>query len=79
MKIIPIGTKIITEIGQVKGIITAISIRGANGEYNCYEMSYFQNGVYTTCWMLAFEFKIDNSHKAGFKKYDEENNALLIE
>lgn len=79
MKVIPIGTKIITEIGAVKGMITAISIRGAKGEYNSYEMSYFQNGVYTTCWMLPFEFKIDNSHSAGFKKCDDENNILLIE
>jgi len=79
MKVISIGTKITTKVGQMKGMITAISIRGLNGSYQSYEMTYFQNGLYTTCWMMDFEFEIDNQVKAGFNKYDENNNRLLIE
>jgi hypothetical protein len=79
MKVISIGTKVVTEIGQVKAMVTGVCIRGEKGAIVTYEISYFQGGVYTSCWLHDFEFKIDTSTQAGFKRYDEEENILLLE
>lgn len=53
MKIFKCGTRVKTHIGNQEAIITAANIR-----FNrvAYELSYFNNGEYKTCWCNDSEF-----------------------
>lgn len=80
MKIIPIGTKVKTIAGEISAIITAVSIRELNGAYVSYELSYFNNGAHTTCWLYRFEFVVDIVMKkpAGFHQPSGNNDEVLL-
>jgi hypothetical protein len=64
--IIPCGTEATTIIGNIKGLITATSIR--YGEVK-YELSYFYNADYKQCWLHENELNINKHQKnqIGFK------------
>lgn len=67
IEIIKSGTEVETVNGQIKGTVTAASIRFNSVSY---EISYFHNGEYKSCWMNELEFKSmgDNyKQKVGFK------------
>jgi len=79
--IVKCGTKIITICGEMKGIVTGVSIRD---ESVSYEMSYFSNGTHNTCWLYRYEFKIDIQFKkqAGFNRPQDlknDNNIMYLE
>lgn len=80
MKIFKIGTPVITVSGSVRGIITAVSIRGDGGQYQSHEVSYFQNGEYKCVWLMSFEFNPDvsNKKKAGFKDYEKKDETIYL-
>jgi len=68
MKVYRIGTMIRTVIGEHKGIITSINIRGS---YVSYEMSYFSRGDYYSIWLSEEEFEAlseDDKKEIGFIK-----------
>lgn len=68
MEIIKCGTEVITKIEQIHGIITCSSIRF---DRVVYELSYFRNGEYRSCWLNESEFTLDkesSKQKIGFKK-----------
>lgn len=61
------GTIAVTEVGDIRGIITAVSIRF---DKIVYELSYFSNGDYKVMWIHREEFSVDDSaqkNKIGFK------------
>jgi hypothetical protein len=66
MTLIKCGTKALTKMGHIEGIVTAISIRFNRAQY---ELSYFHNGEYKTMWMDESEFDVDINEKVtiGFK------------
>lgn len=57
---IPYGTSVTTKIGDIKCLITAICIRDNNITY---EISYFNNGEYKSCWVREIEFTIADDVK----------------
>lgn len=59
VKILTVGTKILTVIGKINAFITGVSVRENNTI--SYEVSYFVNGSYTTCWLNRFEFEVNES------------------
>lgn len=66
MQIIEAGTKAVTKIGEISGLITAVTIRG---NYVRYEFSYFNNGEYKSEWLDETEFTLleDLKKEIGFK------------
>jgi hypothetical protein len=74
LQVVKYGTNIKTVIGNIKAIITAICIRENEGV--TYEISYFNNGLSTTCWIKRIEFEIDlvEKKKAGLVNYDNDND-----
>lgn len=66
-EVIPCGTKVETVISKIPGIITGISIRY---DYVTYEVSYFTNNEYKSCWLQAAEFNASANEKVkvGFVK-----------
>lgn len=73
MLIIKHGTRVITVIGGIEGIITGVTIRE---KYIQYEISYFNEGTYKTCWLTPIEFSINGKYiqqRIGFLKmpFDE--------
>jgi hypothetical protein len=75
MKVIPVSTRVVTKIGSMKGIITAISIRGQG--YVSYAISYFHQGVYSEIWLMDFEFEVDTQTKAGFGNKPQQEVTLI--
>lgn len=67
MKLIKCGTKAITTIGKVEGVITAISIRFNTVSY---ELSYFTRDEYKTAWLNESEFTTESKgrNEVGFKQ-----------
>lgn len=67
MKVFQCGSTVITKIGKVEGIITAVQIR-----FNrvAYEVSYFVNQEYKTVWLdeLEFDIKKCKQETIGFIK-----------
>ncbi len=59
------GTKAITNIGEIAGIITAVSVRFDSVNY---EFSYFNAGDYKSCYLNESEFTVieDTKIKIGF-------------
>lgn len=72
INVIKCGTHVITTIGSIRALITAVCMRANNISY---ELSYFQNGTHTTCWLHDYEFKVNEaeSKEPGFNN----NNKLL--
>lgn len=66
MQIIEVGTKAITIIGEITGIITGVTIRG---DFVIYEFSYFNNGERKSEWITESEFHVSESNlkEIGFK------------
>ncbi len=67
MKVYKSGTIIRTVIGDHKGIITSVNIRGS---YVSYEMSYFLRGEYYSPWLSEDEFEVlseEDKKEIGFK------------
>ena len=60
------GTEVITVVGSLKGLITAVTIRGG---YATYEVSYLNDGQIITTWLSEIEFKTDSEKtvKIGYK------------
>ena len=67
MNLIPCGSKAKTKVGEIEGIITAISIRFDRASY---EFSYFTATDYKTCWLNESEFhtEVKERNKIGFRK-----------
>jgi hypothetical protein len=74
IQIVKYGTKVTLANGSIKAFITGICIR--EDVSISYEVSYFNNGNNTVCWIKRFEFEIDiiEKQKAGFVNYDIPNN-----
>jgi hypothetical protein len=73
MLIIKHGTRILTNIGNIDGIITGVTIRQ---NYEQYEVSYFSEGTYKTCWLTPSEFSINGKYikqRIGFLKMPFDN------
>jgi len=65
LKILPCGTQTETIIGNIKGMITGISIRF---NYVNYEFTYMLNGELKTYWLREYELKFEgDKQKIGFK------------
>ena len=61
----PCGISVKSKIGYVEGIITAVSIRFDNIQY---EVSYFTDNEYKSAWLNESEFTTENQkHSIGFK------------
>lgn len=60
MEIIPIGTKAVTTLDNIQGIITAVFIRHGSVRY---EFSYFLNGDYKSIDIMELEFSVEPSQK----------------
>lgn len=60
------GTRVVTIVGDVAGMITCSSIRFKEVRY---EISYFLAGVYTNVWLNEDEFEVttDEKIKVGYK------------
>lgn len=69
IKIYNCGTEVITKIGKVKAIITAVSIRFGRVQY---EISYFNNGERKDPWLNENEFTTSavKNLSIGFKTND---------
>lgn len=66
LTVVPCGTKVSSILGNVEGIITAISIRFNRASY---EVSYFAGHDYKQIWMDEQEFKYTTKKETiGFKK-----------
>jgi len=66
MNIIKHGQKVVTNLSNIEGIITATIIRF---ESIVYEISYFNNNEYKQIWLTEFEFDVKNldRKKIGLK------------
>jgi uncharacterized protein with von Willebrand factor type A (vWA) domain len=66
MKLIKCGSKVRTKVNDIEAIITAVSIRFDSVSY---ELSYFNNGEYKSCWLNENEFEAKGLEKTsiGFK------------
>jgi len=67
MKVIPCNTKVTTIIGNVEGLITAVSIRFNTVKY---EITYADGLEHKTFWLHKEEFKVSKTVKEqtiGFK------------
>ena len=61
------STKVKTVIGNHEALILQSSIISAN--YIQYQIGYFYDGAYKTCWVSEFEFSTDDSRtQIGFNK-----------
>ena len=69
IKMIKCGTHVQTVLSEIKGIITAISIRFNRVSY---EISYFNNNTYTSIWIDESEFKVINKKAKNNIGYDFE-------
>lgn len=56
------GTTVITKIGKIEAIITAESRRF---DKVVYELSYFYNGEYKSCWCNENEFYEKGNEETG--------------
>lgn len=67
MKLIPCGTEVTIKINEAKGLIIAIEIRFTSVSY---QVSYLQNGEYTTVWLSEELFTAGKHEKVkiGFNK-----------
>ena len=66
MKVYKHGTRVKTLIGDIEGLITAISIRVGSISY---EISYFSSGIYYNIWLNDFEFEVcSKKSDIGFNK-----------
>lgn len=82
MQVVKCQTKIRTVIGDIPAIVTGICIRN---ESVTYEISYFNSGVFTSCWINRYEFIINTQEKkkAGLVNYDKINenenyNSIIL-
>lgn len=60
MKVYKCGSKAITVIGSIEGIITAVNIRFKKVNY---EFSYFKDGKHSDVWLEECELKFNKSAK----------------
>lgn len=61
------GTEVVLKTGDYKGFIVGISISDSRISY---EISYFENGSYTTHYFQDYEFLVSaeiEKNKIGFK------------
>lgn len=67
MKVYKCGSKAITVVGEIEGIITGINIRFERIQY---ELSYFQKGEHKSTWLEECEItcKVKERNIIGFKK-----------
>jgi len=74
--ILPPGTEVTTRIGNVKGIVLGICVRGENLDSVEYHIGTFVNGEHKTYWLYDFEFKKEekNNNPVGFMRH--QNNLL---
>ena len=77
MEIVKPGTLIITKIGSIKAVITAVCIRN---ESISYEISWFAGGDHKLTWIYRYEFDIDTSviTKPGFKSFQNEETEFTL-
>ena len=70
MEIIECGSRIVTSMGDIEGIVTAATIRFGRV---IYEISYFLDGEYKVVWLSDCEFKIldGTKTKVGFVTNDK--------
>lgn len=66
MEVIKCGTKVLTKIGHIEGMVTAVSIRFESVQY---EVSYFHDGDIKTAWVREGEFDVEDGKKIpiGFR------------
>lgn len=66
MEVVKPGTKAVTVIGEISGLITALMIRNSSIRY---EFSYFNGGEYKSEWLDSCELNIIDPEKIqiGFK------------
>lgn len=76
IQIVKYGTPVITVIGNIKALITAVCIRDQHMEY---EVSYFQSGSHVHVWLQRIEFEIDDTEKVkpGLVHYNNKQNETF--
>ncbi len=87
MKIIKSGTPVKTVVGDVKGLVIGVCIRGFGQSHTIeYQVRYFANGDQKDCWVYDFEIEIDRPNNgAGFNRdrtkdnFNDEEPILLLD
>lgn len=80
MKILKVGTKIITVIGDIEAIITGVYIAM---DYIEYKIRWFYNGEERHAWVFRYEIEVAKpKQNAGFNRSEtlpiQENEITLI-
>ena len=67
MDIYTLGQPVQTKVGDIEGILTAVTIRPVGPV--AYEVSYFNGGDYKSVWLSETEFTVnfEQKHSIGFK------------